>query len=118
MKCGLLFRLGSFWMGAHRSARNRRLCINPLPMVTIWIALKGGTPPEKSPPPYESQDDADRAYAKQVYQILQAAGRDGCLDDDVLFLAKVWREQESLVSQPNPRGLVIAHETNKEDCHG
>lgn len=45
MKCGLLFRLGSFWMGAHWSPYNRRWCINPLPCVTFWVALPGGKTP-------------------------------------------------------------------------
>ena len=83
MKIGILFRLGSFWVGAHGSRRNRRLCVNPVPCVTIWVALKGGTPPEPSRPVYASQADADRAYAQQVLQILAAAGRDVCRDEDV-----------------------------------
>ena len=47
MRFGILFRLGSFWIGAHWSSRNRRLCVNPVPMVTIWFALKGGSAPGK-----------------------------------------------------------------------
>jgi hypothetical protein len=47
MKRGLLFRPGSFWVGVHWSARNRRPCINLMPMVTFWIALDGGTPPSR-----------------------------------------------------------------------
>jgi len=43
MKCGLLFRLGSFWIGAHWSAENGRLCVNLIPCMTIWI----GNPPKK-----------------------------------------------------------------------
>lgn len=46
MKAGLIFRKGSFWVGAHWSPYNRRWCINFLPCVTFWIALEGGrTPP-------------------------------------------------------------------------
>jgi len=45
MKCGLLFRLGSFWIGAHWSPYNRRWCINPVPCVTFWVTLKGGKTP-------------------------------------------------------------------------
>lgn len=45
MKAGLIFRLGSAWVGAHWSPYNRRLCINPLPFVTVWIALPGGKTP-------------------------------------------------------------------------
>ncbi len=44
---GFLIQKGSLWIGAHWSAENRRWCINPLPCVTIWIALKGGRPPHK-----------------------------------------------------------------------
>lgn len=45
MKVGLLFRLASFWIGAHWSPYNRRWCINPVPCVTVWIALPGGNCP-------------------------------------------------------------------------
>lgn len=41
---GILFRLGSFWIGAHWSSENRRLCVNLVPCVTIWF----GNPPAKS----------------------------------------------------------------------
>lgn len=44
-RVGLLFRLSSFWIGAHWSPYNRRWCINPLPFVTFWIALPGGRVP-------------------------------------------------------------------------
>ena len=45
MRCGLLARMGSFWIGMHYSKWDRRLCINLLPCVTFWIALPGGTLP-------------------------------------------------------------------------
>lgn len=45
MRCGILFRWGSLWVGAHWSAANRRWCINPLPCVTVWVALPGGRTP-------------------------------------------------------------------------
>lgn len=45
MKAGILFRLGSFWIGAHWSSYNQRLCINLIPCVTLWIALSGGNVP-------------------------------------------------------------------------
>jgi hypothetical protein len=42
---GWLFRPGSLWIGAHWSKANRRWCINLLPMVTLWVCLKGGKRP-------------------------------------------------------------------------
>jgi len=45
MKIGILIRPGSCWIGAHWSAYNRRLCINLLPCVTIWIVIPGGKTP-------------------------------------------------------------------------
>ena len=45
MKAGMVFRWGSVWVGAHWSPLNRRLCINLLPFITLWIALPGGTAP-------------------------------------------------------------------------
>lgn len=48
MRCGMLFRWGSAWVGAHFSPYNRRWCINVLPCVTVWIALPGGKSPGES----------------------------------------------------------------------
>lgn len=45
MKAGLIFRLGSGWVGYHWSPYNRRLCVNFLPFVTVWIAFEGGKTP-------------------------------------------------------------------------
>lgn len=45
MRTGLLARLGSFWVGVHWSAFNRRICINLIPCVTWWITLEGGKVP-------------------------------------------------------------------------
>ena len=45
MKAGILFRWGSCWIGAHWSPANRRLCINLVPCVTIWIVGAGGVVP-------------------------------------------------------------------------
>lgn len=42
---GVLVRLGSFWIGGHWSAENKRLCFNPLPCFTIWITAPGGKNP-------------------------------------------------------------------------
>jgi hypothetical protein len=46
-RCGWLVRLGSAWIGAHWSPRNRRLCVNFIPCVTLWIAWPGGKTPEE-----------------------------------------------------------------------
>lgn len=45
MKAGILFRLGSAWIGAHYSPFNRRWCINLVPFVTVWVTLPGGLAP-------------------------------------------------------------------------
>ena len=45
MKAGLIFRWGSCWIGAHWSPYNKRLCINLLPCVTIWVTTPGGVEP-------------------------------------------------------------------------
>ena len=43
---GLLVRAGSCWVGIHWSGHNRRLCINLLPMVTLYLVLAGGVSPK------------------------------------------------------------------------
>lgn len=45
MRSGIIFRKGSAWMGAHWSPFNKRLCINLIPCVTIWVTFKGGITP-------------------------------------------------------------------------
>ncbi|WLJ89332.1 hypothetical protein [Vibrio phage vB_ValA_R15Z] len=45
MKCGVICRLGSFWIGAHWSSYNKRICINLIPCVTFWVTLEGGNTP-------------------------------------------------------------------------
>jgi len=47
VKFGVLFRLSSLWIGVHWSPFNRRLCVNVMPCVTVWIALPGGNVPGK-----------------------------------------------------------------------
>lgn len=44
-QCGVLARWGSFWVGWHWSPYNRRVCINLVPCVTVWVTLKGGNTP-------------------------------------------------------------------------
>ncbi len=45
MRIGVLFRLSSLWVGAHWSPYNKRLCVNLVPCITIWIVLEGGIAP-------------------------------------------------------------------------
>ncbi len=45
MKAGFLFNPRAFWIGVHYSPFNRRLCINVIPFVTIWVAFEGGNAP-------------------------------------------------------------------------
>lgn len=45
LTCGLKVRLGSFWIGAHWSPQNKRLCINLIPCVTLWVVFPGGVKP-------------------------------------------------------------------------
>ncbi len=47
MSIGIMFRLESFWIGAHYSKRNKRWCINPIPGMTVWITKKDGIQPYK-----------------------------------------------------------------------
>lgn len=45
MRAGVLCRLGSAWIGLHWSKQHRRICINLVPCVTVWITLRGGQVP-------------------------------------------------------------------------
>ena len=47
MTVGLIIRWGSCWIGLHWSRKHKRLCINPLPCVTVWIVAVGGDVPRK-----------------------------------------------------------------------
>lgn len=44
-RMGIIFRWGSLWVGAHWSPANRRLCINLVPCVTVWVIGAGGVAP-------------------------------------------------------------------------
>lgn len=46
MRLGVLFNPYAFWIGAHYSIYNKRLCINILPLLTIWIVFNGGVVPK------------------------------------------------------------------------
>lgn len=42
---GLIFNGGAWWVGAHYSKQNHRLCVNLIPCFTIWVTFPGGTLP-------------------------------------------------------------------------
>lgn len=42
---GILFNSGAWWIGAHYSQYNKRLCINLLPCLTIWTCAADGKEP-------------------------------------------------------------------------
>jgi hypothetical protein len=47
IRYGVIFRLESWWIGVHWSPKNRRLCINLIPMLTFWISLRDGITPDQ-----------------------------------------------------------------------
>lgn len=51
---GVLFRRSSFWVGAHWSGLNQRLCINFTPFVTLWITFNEGKVPVQGKDLYRS----------------------------------------------------------------
>jgi hypothetical protein len=56
---GILFRWQSWWVGAHWSDYNRRLCVNFVPFFTVWVTEANGKVPEQGFDIYRS-DVADR----------------------------------------------------------
>lgn len=44
-RIGWLFNKHAWWVGAHYSPYNKRLCVNILPCCTIWFIFPGGTAP-------------------------------------------------------------------------
>lgn len=44
-RIGIRVRAGSCWVGFHWSRANRRLCVNLIPFITIWICPPGGVAP-------------------------------------------------------------------------
>lgn len=47
IKFGLLFNPHALWIGAHYSAYNKRVCINVLPFVTVWVCAEDGKEPKR-----------------------------------------------------------------------
>lgn len=46
MNIGALIQGGGVWIGGHYSKYNKRLCLNLIPCVTIFICFKGGVMPQ------------------------------------------------------------------------
>lgn len=44
-RAGVLLRWGSVWIGAHWSPTNKRLCVNLIPFITVWVCPPGGITP-------------------------------------------------------------------------
>ncbi len=44
-KAGLVLNWRAGWIGANWGSYNRRLCVNVLPFVTVWITMPGGQEP-------------------------------------------------------------------------
>lgn len=42
---GLLFNSAAWWVGAHYSRYDKRLCVNLIPCLTVWVTLPGGKLP-------------------------------------------------------------------------
>lgn len=42
---GLLVNRGACWVGWHYSPYNKRVCLNLIPCVTVWIIGRGGIRP-------------------------------------------------------------------------
>jgi hypothetical protein len=42
---GLLLSMRAWWVGGHYSEFNKRLCVNLIPCVTVWVAAPGGRAP-------------------------------------------------------------------------
>lgn len=44
-KAGLLFNPNAWWIGFHWSPTNKRLCVNLVPTLTVWVRWPGGMEP-------------------------------------------------------------------------
>ena len=72
MKCGILLRWSSLWIGAHWSPGNKRWCVNVVPFVTFWITLEGGRTPRDKDPVYTQVGQAYIAkQSKELYVVEQ-----------------------------------------------
>ena len=47
MKFGILVRPVSWWIGAHWSPTNKRLCVNLIPCITLWFSAIDGQSPKQ-----------------------------------------------------------------------
>lgn len=48
MKAGFLVNVRALWIGAHYSSAKRRLCVNLVPCLTVWLVFRGGKAPEQA----------------------------------------------------------------------
>jgi hypothetical protein len=46
-RLGILINRRALWVGCHYSTYNRRLCINFIPCVTLWVVFAGGQLPNQ-----------------------------------------------------------------------
>ncbi len=44
---GILWQSGAVWIGWHYSPYEKRVCINLIPCVTVWLMFEGGRIPKK-----------------------------------------------------------------------
>lgn len=61
MKVYFLFQEGAFWIGAHYSSDTKRLCINPVPFLTLCLVFEGGQVPR------QIRDRINTEYHKKNY---------------------------------------------------
>lgn len=48
MRFGFLPHLSAFWVGVHWSPYYRRLCINVVPCLTVFVVFPGGKTPAEA----------------------------------------------------------------------
>lgn len=87
MKVGILFRLASAWVGVHYSPWNKRVCINLVPCVTIWLTFKDGNTPRG--PDYVSAAEHYESKAKRMCECNQ--GRLPCTCSGLTQSVYEWR---------------------------
>lgn len=69
MKWGILCRWQSWWVGAHWSPYNKRLCVNLIPLVTVWFTAKGGATPNKGFDVYRNDRVEQELFNKDLEKL-------------------------------------------------